>query len=238
LRLPGDRLDPDQISAILRVAPTKAWRRGERYFAGHRTGALVGRTGTWFLATDNLVKSPDLGQRLDFLTSLLSSEPQDQKERLAQLQEVMVRHNLKADVSCFWHAEAGERPPEIPAEKTEKLRAVPAEITGEHLVDELQELGISARELAQTIKVPTTGITGILRGRRGDYRRYCVAARSVFRNESQFLDESAKALQARTRSAISSPIFHAVTLSLPIPGSRPCQISGPAAREGLLGWPV
>ena len=38
---------------------------------------------------------------------------------------------------------------------------------GDHLADELQELGISARELARTIKVPTTRITDILRGRRG-----------------------------------------------------------------------
>jgi addiction module HigA family antidote len=38
---------------------------------------------------------------------------------------------------------------------------------GEHLADELQELGLSARELARTIKVPTTRITDILRGRRG-----------------------------------------------------------------------
>ena len=38
---------------------------------------------------------------------------------------------------------------------------------GEHLADELQELGMSARELARTIRVPTTRITDILRGRRG-----------------------------------------------------------------------
>jgi len=38
---------------------------------------------------------------------------------------------------------------------------------GEHLADELQELGMSARELARTIKVPTTRITDILRYRRG-----------------------------------------------------------------------
>ena len=38
---------------------------------------------------------------------------------------------------------------------------------GEHLADELQELGISARELARALKVPTTRITDILRGRRG-----------------------------------------------------------------------
>jgi antitoxin HigA-1 len=38
---------------------------------------------------------------------------------------------------------------------------------GEHLADELPELGISARELARTIRVPATRITDILRGRRG-----------------------------------------------------------------------
>jgi antitoxin HigA-1 len=38
---------------------------------------------------------------------------------------------------------------------------------GEHLADELQELGISARELARELKVPVTRITEILRGRRG-----------------------------------------------------------------------
>ena len=38
---------------------------------------------------------------------------------------------------------------------------------GEHLADELRELEIRGRELARTIKVPTTRITDILRGRRG-----------------------------------------------------------------------
>ena|SRR6516225_8750992 len=38
---------------------------------------------------------------------------------------------------------------------------------GEHLADELQDLGMTARELARAIKVSTTRITDILRGRRG-----------------------------------------------------------------------
>ena len=38
---------------------------------------------------------------------------------------------------------------------------------GEHLTDELRELGISARELARELKVPVTRVTEILRGRRG-----------------------------------------------------------------------
>ena len=38
---------------------------------------------------------------------------------------------------------------------------------GEHLGDELKELGISAAELARQIKVPVNRVTAILNGRRG-----------------------------------------------------------------------
>jgi hypothetical protein len=135
LRFSGDRLDPDRISAILEVPPTKAWRKGERYFAGQRTGHLIGRTGTWFLATDDFIASPDLDRHLDFLTGLLSQGSQDEPERLVRLQEMIVRDDLKADVSCFWHGAAGEQPPAISAEKTAKLRALPAEIENDFETD-------------------------------------------------------------------------------------------------------
>lgn len=38
---------------------------------------------------------------------------------------------------------------------------------GEHLAAELEELGMSAAELARNLKVPTNRITGILNGQRG-----------------------------------------------------------------------
>ena len=37
---------------------------------------------------------------------------------------------------------------------------------GEHLAEELQELGMSAAELARQLEVPTNRITGILNGQR------------------------------------------------------------------------
>ena len=37
---------------------------------------------------------------------------------------------------------------------------------GEHLAEELKALGMSAAELARTLKVPTNRITGILNGQR------------------------------------------------------------------------
>jgi addiction module HigA family antidote len=38
---------------------------------------------------------------------------------------------------------------------------------GEHLADELKELGISAAELARQIDVPVNRVTGIINGQRG-----------------------------------------------------------------------
>jgi addiction module HigA family antidote len=38
---------------------------------------------------------------------------------------------------------------------------------GEHLAEELKELGMSAAELARKLHVPTNRITGILNGQRG-----------------------------------------------------------------------
>ncbi len=44
--------------------------------------------------------------------------------------------------------------------------AVPAIHPGEHLAEELRELGMSAAALARNLKVPTNRITEILNGRR------------------------------------------------------------------------
>src|SRR5436309_14787324 len=57
LRFAGDNLDPDEISAILPIKPTRAHRKGEEFVAGPHAGTLHGRTGIWFLATDKLVPS-------------------------------------------------------------------------------------------------------------------------------------------------------------------------------------
>src|SRR5713101_6626522 len=45
--------------------------------------------------------------------------------------------------------------------------AVTAIHPGEHLAEELKELGMSAAELARKLDVPTNRITGILNGQRG-----------------------------------------------------------------------
>src|SRR5437763_9029152 len=98
LRFSGDRLDPDQISAILNMRPTEAWRKGGRYFAGPRTGHLVGRTGTWLFATDDVIKHASLERHLQYLISLIFGGPGD-RDRLQELHDLMSKDGVTANVS-------------------------------------------------------------------------------------------------------------------------------------------
>ena len=102
--------------------------KGERCFAAPHAGYLVGRTGTWFLATDTQVESPDLEQHVDFLGRVVLPRTLDGKAQLLELKELMAKDSLKADVSCFWHGRAGEQPPSITGYAIQTLRALPAKI--------------------------------------------------------------------------------------------------------------
>ena len=125
LRFAGDELEPREISDALGVVPTRAYRKGERYFAGPRTGELTGRTGIWLLSTDNVVTGCDLGRHLSYLVNLIfESEP----GRAVALRRLIAGRDLEARVSCFWHGTAGEPAPSIPAPVIEAFRQLPAEI--------------------------------------------------------------------------------------------------------------
>ena len=126
LRFTGDRLDPDSISAILGVQPTKAYRKGESYLAGPRAGYVVGRTGVWVLATDGMVDSAELDRHLEHLVGLIFAGS-GRQGRVKELQDLMSRDGLKADVSCFWRGGPGTQPT-ISKDTIHKLQQLPAEI--------------------------------------------------------------------------------------------------------------
>jgi addiction module HigA family antidote len=54
----------------------------------------------------------------------------------------------------------------ITIEERKNIMAVPVIHPGEHLAQELRELGMSAAELSRKLDVPTNRITGILNGQR------------------------------------------------------------------------
>ncbi len=125
LRFAGDKLDPREISDILGVDATRAYRKDEEYFAGPRTGMVRGRTGIWLLSTDEVVESPELGQHISHLVGLIFEGNADRSARLHQL---IMDRGLNAHVSCFWHGRAGASVPEIPASAIDAFKRLPAEI--------------------------------------------------------------------------------------------------------------
>jgi Domain of unknown function (DUF4279) len=125
LRFAGDELDPSEISDILGVGATRAYHKGEKYFAGPRAGMITGRTGIWLLSTDGVVNSPDLGQHISYLFELIFADDRDRSGRLRQL---IADRGLKAHVSCFWHGKAGAQAPSIPAFAIDGFKRLPADI--------------------------------------------------------------------------------------------------------------
>jgi Domain of unknown function (DUF4279) len=126
LRFAGDRLDPANISAILSVAPKRAHRKGESFYAGPRAGHLTGRTGIWYFDTRD-VASRDLADHLRLIVKLLYPEPDDD-DRVTRLRDVMGRAHARAQVSCFWHGKPGMQVPAVPDDVRAALTRLPATI--------------------------------------------------------------------------------------------------------------
>jgi len=126
LRFAGDELNPAHISAVLPVAPKRAHRKGEVFYAGPHAGNLTGRTGIWYFDTRDL-GSPDLADHLRHVVELLYPEPGN-VDRVNQLRDVMGREHATAHVSCFWFGAPGAPPPTIPEDVRAAFARLPAEI--------------------------------------------------------------------------------------------------------------
>jgi hypothetical protein len=127
LRFAGDELDPRKISAILPVKPTRAHRKGEEFFAGPNAGKLHGRTGIWFLATDKLVDSNDLGDHLQYVETLLYPEPGDHR-RITKLRDILGRAHSRTHITCFWRGDPDETAPQIPTQFKSAIQPLAADI--------------------------------------------------------------------------------------------------------------
>jgi hypothetical protein len=128
LRVQGDSLDPEQVTRTLRIYPTLAYAKGMKYYAGERSGELVGRTGVWLLSTKGIVASENLYHHLIFIIGVLFPNPKD-ISRLTTFRALLLKNkDLRADIACFWHGRFGEKRPSIPREITEFLKIIPAEL--------------------------------------------------------------------------------------------------------------
>ena len=123
LRFAGDELDPADISALLPVAPKRAHRKGEIFYAGPQAGTLAGRTGIWYFDTRDLA-SRDLADHLRCIVKLLYPEPGN-VDRVNNLREVMGRKHATADVSCFGLTSAARRLRPYPTTSARRWPACP-----------------------------------------------------------------------------------------------------------------
>jgi uncharacterized protein DUF4279 len=117
LRFAGDRLDPDQISHILNIKPTKSIKKGEK----------AGKGGLWYLSTDKFIPGNDLTHHLTFLLSILLPAPGD-VQRLTTLRDLVKKRDIEAHVTCFWHGKFGMRKPVIPSVVPQIFNLIPADI--------------------------------------------------------------------------------------------------------------
>jgi hypothetical protein len=127
LRFAGDALDPDEISRVINVKPTRAYRKGETYRSGPHGPAVTGRTGMWYFSTRRKIPSKDLADHLNALERLVAPFG-DQDLRLKELRDIMERRNLQAHVTFFWRGPPGTQHPFVPAEAIAALRRLPADI--------------------------------------------------------------------------------------------------------------
>jgi len=98
---------------------------------------------------------------------------------------------------------------------------------GEHLAEQLKELGMSAAELGRQLKVPTNRITGILNGQRAVTGDSALRLAHFFGTSAEFWLNLQKVYELR----IAEQKAGATIRTLPkLAAHRKHQISGPRAR--------
>ena len=149
---------------MLPVAPTRAHRNGEEFFAGPHVGKLRGRTGIWFLATDRLVPSDHLDDHFAFVEKLLYPKAGDDSG-IRKLREILERTHSRAHFTCFWRGERGEPIPEVAVSLKSAAQSLNADIE--------TDFSISSSRGKKTIERPMAKIHRfeIGRARRGGV--YC-----------------------------------------------------------------
>jgi hypothetical protein len=123
-RLAGDKLDPHAVTRHLRLVPTLAYAKDERYSRGDRSQNLTGRTGVWFFSTKKLVASQRLVEHADLLMKLIMPGPTD----IARLHQLIRRDGLDATMTLFWFGRGSAKKPAVPRSLPDFLKLLPASL--------------------------------------------------------------------------------------------------------------
>lgn len=131
-RVAGDKLVPDEITAILQTSPTTAYQKGEKVRFGPRSPETVGKTGVWFLSTDKVVLSQSLDDHLRYILKL-AFFPGGDPLRTGMFRDVLKKKNLKAHLTIFVH---GGKRPTLPPSFEAMLKTLPADVQIDFDTDE------------------------------------------------------------------------------------------------------
>jgi hypothetical protein len=90
----GEKLDPEKISAALKLAPSRAFRAGEK----KGTGDDEWDHGLWSVSTESVIEAEDLAEHIAWLLDRL--EPS-----ATELGEVLSGDDIRARIFCFFETE-------------------------------------------------------------------------------------------------------------------------------------
>ena len=109
-RVYHDSADPQAITTILGIAPTRSWRQGDSH--GTKRVAIFPCSG-WLLSSEHAVTSHDSLRHLEWL--LVSIE--QHRAELHALRE----QGHRMDISCYWLSESGHGGPMLTPEIMRRL---------------------------------------------------------------------------------------------------------------------
>jgi hypothetical protein len=140
-RIAGDRLRPQEITELLGRQPTLSYAKGEPYQKKNKT--YVGRTGVWYISTDDLVEGNQLEDHIRFLFSMLLKLSPD---RLYSLRKLIDNQSLHAVMTAFWSGSPDAPLPErLPPKDTDTLLTLAHAIPFTIEPDFAKDLGAGGR---------------------------------------------------------------------------------------------
>jgi len=125
-RIAGDKLVPGAITKILGITPTRSHSKGEQYRDGPNGSPVVGRTGVWFVSSDQFLdRHYPLVFHIQLAMALLGVFNQ---KKLSMVRSRVNEDALHIVLTCYWHGPTGAHTPEIPKDIFDMIELIPAKL--------------------------------------------------------------------------------------------------------------
>jgi len=124
-RIAGDTLNPLEVTQLLRVQPTHAHRKDEKYSTGR--SEIVGKTGVWLFSTDQISLSDNLYEHIGLIFTVLGlirsragiGEASEEERanaiaHILRLERLLKQNSLTATMTFFWHGPHNVPYPKVP----------------------------------------------------------------------------------------------------------------------------